>query len=157
MKINGFVADTSSLILLNKVELIDIFSSAFHISITKSVENELIIKNANFPLNNFKIYKKNETADKDIVELWQKEKSKALLSDDLKILGNAISKKKPYLSAIVVPYILKHHNLISNHLFESSINYLEKNGFYSKKIIKKSKTFLNNLPLWMQNLTPIIY
>jgi len=156
LKINGFVADTSSLILLNKAELIDIFSSAFHISITKSVEKELIIKNKKFPLNNFKIYKKNEIADKDIVELWQKQKDKALLSDDLKVLENAIIKKRFYLSAIVVPYILKYHNLISNNLFESSVNFLEKNGFYSKKIIKKSQTFLNKLPLWMQNLTPII-
>jgi predicted nucleic acid-binding protein len=156
LKIDGFVADTSSLILLNKAKLINTFSFAFNIIITQSVKNELTVKNNNFPLNNLKVFPQNNKADQDIVTLWRKAKTKALLCDDLKILENAIKTDKPYLSAIVVPYILKYHQLLTPEKFLNSVNYLEKNGFYSKNIINKAKSFSTNLPLWMKRLTTAI-
>jgi len=153
LNISGFTADTSSLILLSKAELITKFSSAYRIFTTKSAVKEL--EKQNFDKRIIKqliIDPLNNITDKDIIAIWQKNKTTALLADDLKILQPAINSNSHYLSAIVIPYILNFNSLISKKVFEYSINWLTNNGYYSEKVLKKAKSFNKNLPQWMKNI-----
>lgn len=153
MNIKNFTADTSSIILLSKAGIMDLFSSLYNIITTKSAINEFLkLESEQKWFNNIEISSLNSITDKDIINLWQDNLNSALLSDDLKMLNIAVKKQKPHISAIVVPYILKYHKFFSDSEFNQSIEILYKIGYYNKKVIEKSKLFGNNIPQWMKHI-----
>lgn len=153
MTVNKFIADTSSLILLNKSKLLRIFATNFLIITTKSVINEFNKGNRlNINENLFIIEPNNCVADNDILNIFTNSENAALLTDDLKLLKVALKSNLNYLSALVIPYILFYYQIINQNQLYYFVSKIKNIGFYSEKVIKTAENFEKKLPGWMKEI-----
>ncbi len=151
MDINGFVIDTSSMIILDKARAMNVLASNVPLISSVSIRKEFEEKSE--PKEWFKKIKWRDTksiGDKSIQSLIIRNNNYALLSDDIKLLEYAENHNKFYTSAIAVPAFLYLNEVIHK---ETGIILFEKIhtiGYYSDKIIHLAWSFFdrNFAPEW---------
>ena len=152
-----FVSNTSTLILLAKVDLLGVFIEKFgKIQITEQVSKEFLAKDSfdakfiSSLIEGKKIFVKKVKADKvfgvliefsmdegeaSAFALFNKKKHKAILTDDYELIKLCMLREIPFLSAMAIIARMKEKNILGKEEALQKINELNSHGRYSKKLL----------------------
>ena len=143
-------ADSSSIILLQKVDALEKFACACRFQITSLVRNELYRGASASEINEFekhtflidlinhidRLPRNMSFADASVIELHRRCTSQAVLSDDRAILNYCKQNELEHFCCLSLLSPLVQRNIISAHDARTLFPRLEKAGRYSQKVIE---------------------
>jgi predicted nucleic acid-binding protein len=155
-------ADTSSIILLSKVNQLHEFSAVKQMLISGYVYKELVSYNNNknmlykilFNNNTIRVVKtlpksietvnKLSTADASVILLHFEYKTQGILSDDGKICAYCKNNNITYINTPIALYLLLHNRLINYVAFTIALHDVYRLGRYSQSIQDYMKELLHD-------------
>jgi len=141
--LNTAFIDASSIIYLNKVNLLDKLSKTIKLCTIDKIMNETGLKNLNLTIYNSQNF--HAMTNDDLLLKCSIEKKTAVISDDKKILKKADKNKLLYYNSIMMILFLLYKKVINNDNYILSLSKLKLIARYSDDIYLKSDSVFKEL------------
>jgi predicted nucleic acid-binding protein len=140
------ISDSSSLILLAKVDLLGLLCKHSHIFITPEIREEIIFDSYDSALiqtliatgditiksaDGIGLYGSLGKGEKTAIALFKKIKTDYLLLDDKKAALYCRQNSLPYINALLIPLYLRRWKVIDEKMMKKKIRLLTQIGYYA--------------------------
>jgi predicted nucleic acid-binding protein len=151
--VKNVVVDSSSIILLQKTDLLQTLLSNYSVIIAESVHRELthvkkkgapelahlLADRAVQPLRHDRVYPRMDLGERDTIELHREGHGDFILIDDKKAAKYCKTFSIPFINSLLVPRIFSAVGLLSVDEYLQKFEELMSVGYYSEYIVVQAK------------------